>query len=676
MVSMAGTKMVLNKNTEELFIKSRRDIFGLKRRMKSHPKITLHAYTQLRSGFLYRNRESRNEDAIDVLVAYLRAWYVPQSRYNKENSEFYIKKPAPNKQKFLRGLVKVNGRGNYTPLELEPIYVEKNNTFDCRHMRLGSNEIAPRFFSLENTITDSTYTSTHTDCIPLIQGNDKLWHIAKAQPKFDMLTKVIEFYTLEAMSCLFDTDRLPTHSYQRFCSDFVEYRENYENTLFYNMRDYLTVISAGETRHGVGDSRISEMRSGEYHTNFPLSNNMSGGRTAIPIKVIEYEPISLLACCELIFNKFGWVSGYGGSKWGNIAKVAKLMWESDWPKRVLIDHAIDLSHNGTYCFNKPSYQVTGNIDRHNYQCFLDLKRDESPLEVLVRFTETQKSTSMGFGQLFLRSLPFLNIEKRDKKNLLKLYSKNTKLQVETPMHYVPFKFGTEQIWIVHWWDSYPESCFIVNPPIEELAWYEAEEEKTKKQLAINKVKNDAYLEKKDLKKKIKEMDKDDLLVFVKNAENEIMAKEAMENAAKAVEVEANKNKDEVVTYSEVPPKAPPLDTSTFSFDKVTNTSAINDPPINVSDIYKNISKGLKLYQRGQKNTLVGIPSIPKITPDVIWTLPTNKPRFSPKLYHKDGSRFKPCDFDCSVCKRIMENIHDDVVLSRKYGITTKKEGKQ
>ncbi|MBI3632100.1 MAG: hypothetical protein HY225_01495 [Candidatus Vogelbacteria bacterium] len=88
------------------------------------------------------------------------------------------------------------------------------------------------------------------------------------------------------------------------------------------------------------------------------------------------------------FNQKGWSAGFGGKKWGVIAKIALDMWSTDsiGDKCLLVDRTFQIEHNGGMIFDKRISRIVP--DESNDKKVLNLKRRSKNIDNLL--TEFQK----------------------------------------------------------------------------------------------------------------------------------------------------------------------------------------------------------------------------------------------------------------------------------------------
>jgi hypothetical protein len=108
--------------------------------------------------------------------------------------------------------------------------------------------------------------------------------------------------------------------------------------------DYLALACLGEARH-------SSQQVGVTMENFDYDSS-TGRDHVVRSCAAEYDPSEFLPKLIVLFDEGNWASSYGGSRWAEIARTALRWWTGEWSDRLLIDHCVDLMHNGGLCFDK------------------------------------------------------------------------------------------------------------------------------------------------------------------------------------------------------------------------------------------------------------------------------------------------------------------------------------
>jgi hypothetical protein len=181
----------------------------------------------------------------------------------------------------------------------------------------------------------------------------------------DATPVIKDFYMLEAVGLIVKPMQFK-HSHERWLRDFNNLRNKFIDNLEQAIWDYTVLVSAGEMRH-------AKTKAVAYNPNLPYSG--SHNRDTCFKGVVNFDPKSLLASCDYVFNKVQWKSsGYGGPKWGAIAQAA--IFRDKWKNKVLfIDHCVDLTHNGNVYFDKEESNIFKLREPNEYKRFLDFKRD-------------------------------------------------------------------------------------------------------------------------------------------------------------------------------------------------------------------------------------------------------------------------------------------------------------
>jgi hypothetical protein len=137
-------------------------------------------------------------------------------------------------------------------------------------------------------------------------------------------------------------------------------------------RDYCFLASCGEARHVDGCS------TGSAPEDLPRDNF---SRSASIEYALNYDPMENASVLERVFNQ-SWISSYGGRNWAQIAAAVKLY---GIDKAILVDHVVDLKHNGGCLFNKSSALYRSDIEldisESTLMNFLDYKRDNDILRL-------------------------------------------------------------------------------------------------------------------------------------------------------------------------------------------------------------------------------------------------------------------------------------------------------
>jgi hypothetical protein len=124
--------------------------------------------------------------------------------------------------------------------------------------------------------------------------------------------------------------------------------------------DYLILACLGEARHAWGHSNGNLTE---------LGYDSSSSRSC----VVEHFAGAIAPSEEAEWN-----SSFGGSRWGRIAKVALRYWNKEWNAITLIDHCVDLVHNGGLAFDK-GFLLYCSEGTNALQDLLDDKASRKPL---------------------------------------------------------------------------------------------------------------------------------------------------------------------------------------------------------------------------------------------------------------------------------------------------------
>lgn len=220
----------------------------------------------------------------------------------------------------------------------------------------------------------------------------------------DIQSLVVQFYTLEAMSCLLMSKELSNfepfrHSHFRWRRDFDDYKTLFITKFSEALYDYTVLVLAGEMRHAINYATHSILEYEHYS---------SSSREGVYRECNVYTSESILTAAEKVFNPLyvNWESGYGGKKWHDIAKAGSL--KDRLVPVAFIDHCVDLSHNNSVYFDKGAgVFILGSGTE--YKCFLDNKRHWTPLELLnisddVNYNSYKYMYSYNLKKLFSRMI--------------------------------------------------------------------------------------------------------------------------------------------------------------------------------------------------------------------------------------------------------------------------------
>jgi len=141
-------------------------------------------------------------------------------------------------------------------------------------------------------------------------------------------------------------------AWEKLDEDTAEVLDRLTYNLSYAMRDYLTLASFGEARHGLYRTNLSIYP--DLHV-FSMDNSGSPllSREITMTEALYYDPRDALPKLVEIFNGGGWSSGVGGPRWGEIAAGALTWWTVFKGMPIaFIDHCVDLRHNNGTAFSK------------------------------------------------------------------------------------------------------------------------------------------------------------------------------------------------------------------------------------------------------------------------------------------------------------------------------------
>lgn len=141
---------------------------------------------------------------------------------------------------------------------------------------------------------------------------------------------------------------------------------------------YLTLICTRESRHmHESNDHFKEIKSlfGQEFLDFHKrirGNSSIGAVSRFFSSSPEVDFGTYVEALEHMFFSYGWSSGYGGEKWGEIAKVLRRMVQGETSPEVLVDTSFTLAHNGGQIFNKDVIYQTPESDE--LQRLLDCQR--------------------------------------------------------------------------------------------------------------------------------------------------------------------------------------------------------------------------------------------------------------------------------------------------------------
>lgn len=210
--------------------------------------------------------------------------------------------------------------------------------------------------------------------------------------RYDLAVEITSFYALQHMAWLVGhvLSRNGKHvarvSLMRLLEQIESNLAVTEESLAWLIFDYLCLACMGEARH-------SHSASNGYLTSFDWTRNSSRESVAAGV-VGNYDPYEFLPKLIDLFDIPKWESSYGGRKWGELARTALRFLDKQWSAAVLIDHCVDLVHNGGLCFNK-GFLLDCSFEQSQLEALLDDKASKKPL------SEWHGCTKMGGTVLWL-----------------------------------------------------------------------------------------------------------------------------------------------------------------------------------------------------------------------------------------------------------------------------------
>ena len=188
------------------------------------------------------------------------------------------------------------------------------------------------------------------------------------------LTHIVDFYFLDAMAAqAMSSGDLSSKAEEKWAEDVIEARDDIAAQFALAFRNYLFVAGVGEARHAEGrcDMWLEEV---------PAAYS----RAQACKKSLQFDPEKGLPTLIKVFKQH-WAGGaYGGPKWADCMLAAEQY--HVWPDVVLVDHAVDLEHNGGSVFDKTSSAELVGLGLKfswiggNMGIFLNIKRDKDILK--------------------------------------------------------------------------------------------------------------------------------------------------------------------------------------------------------------------------------------------------------------------------------------------------------
>ena len=170
--------------------------------------------------------------------------------------------------------------------------------------------------------------------------------------------------------------------------------------------DYMFLISVGEARHA------NEFALGWYWSEIRRDGRLSAYKQAL-----GWSPTKVLPQLAEVFSLPGWGSSYGGKRWATICDTTRKLW-AGVPPNTVIDHIVDLQHNGGQAFNKSEVKNVIDFDISTWDCtyvninsFLDIKRNKDLLTLNdLEVSRYVHSLSFKAGRLYIAARQRLGLE--------------------------------------------------------------------------------------------------------------------------------------------------------------------------------------------------------------------------------------------------------------------------
>lgn len=294
-----------------------------------------------------------------------------------------------------------------------------------------------KWFSSTVTVPEMNYEAFKADSIPdyepkLKKGGagslaDKRVQQAHKDSYTDSKPSVVRavanFYVLDILAVYARRANEFSRAEVRFAEDVLSKKRDYDARLARVLFDYLAMACFGEARHvGRGQGREVEQYRKEHpeeaedlrkaRESVLARGYIPGNRSqAVPFASL-FDPHEFLQVCITLFGgldevgcerwrergmscgcddeedcmidkparPYTWSSGYGGFKWAKIAEAALTYFSL--PAAAFVDHVVDLSHNGSFAFDKCMLlSFSPSADSSAYKLLLNWKRDSNPFNL-------------------------------------------------------------------------------------------------------------------------------------------------------------------------------------------------------------------------------------------------------------------------------------------------------
>jgi len=197
-------------------------------------------------------------------------------------------------------------------------------------------------------------------------------------PIRDLSVELTAFYSLIHIDWLVSRvmsrgkNRIPPLTMMHLQERTQAYLEVMEVSLSRIIFDYLFLACLGEARHA--PTRCTTMFS-DFNSEWDGSSDR---QCVVSYCAGKYDPKTTLPLLIKLFNEGDWHDSYGGKRWGEIAQAAYNWYTHAWNDITLIDHCVDMVHNGGLAFDK-GFLLTCSERRHHIQNLLDDKASRKPL---------------------------------------------------------------------------------------------------------------------------------------------------------------------------------------------------------------------------------------------------------------------------------------------------------
>jgi hypothetical protein len=204
-------------------------------------------------------------------------------------------------------------------------------------------------------------------------------------------TEAVKFYALNHLAALIKGKFTKNESLPEWADKIMNAYTRQLSLQGARMFYYMLIICTRETRHGSGDVTA--------HTSLKFKNfhgSIKGkGSSQAADYFVKNTPNMMLGDYTKwmmeAFDNLNFSSGYGGKKWGEIARTLHRFVKGEITMEMLVDTAYTLSHNNGPIFNKGFLYVhyTDEINK-----ILDIQRSGQVLEYVMDRTDSLAASSI------------------------------------------------------------------------------------------------------------------------------------------------------------------------------------------------------------------------------------------------------------------------------------------